>query len=72
MTTIANKQPRGWVVAKRLKPCRRARCSLCAPWQPAYDGAVFANRAMAARKAELLQARNLAFNVRVLREGLVK
>lgn len=72
MNAIANKQPRGWIVAARPKACRPARCLHCKTYRPAYDGAVFADKAMATRKADMLRACNRDFNVRVLRDGLVK
>lgn len=71
MGTIANKQPRGWIVAIRPKACCRERCSVCKPWKPTYEGAVFANKDTAMRKAGLYRART-GMNIRVLREGIVK
>lgn len=73
MNTIANKQPRGWVVAVRPKACCPARCLYCKTFWPAYAGAVFADKAMATRKADLFRAKSKGeMNVRVLREGIVK
>lgn len=72
MATIANKQPRGWVVAARPAGCCAKRCALCKLWTPAYEGAVFADKAMAMRKADLLRSKRNDLNVRVLREGVAR
>lgn len=59
-------------MAVRPPGCCAKRCALCKLWTPVYEGAVFADKDMAMRKADLWRARRASMNVRVLREGIVK
>lgn len=71
MNAVANKQPRGWVVAVRLvDPLEGTRTH----WRPAFEGAVFASREMAERKAVGMRDEQQirGRQIRVLREGIVK